>query len=129
MRASALQVSIHGLETNVIICGWSFSYLLPSISRTVSSAVNENDSDDILILVVFKKGSSTLAVVASAARLALSNVGFLIPVLAGEALRTTLSYYDIGALFILILGIVVYRLKAELKQSVEQDKKPLINEN
>ncbi|KAL9658109.1 hypothetical protein ABK040_013022 [Willaertia magna] len=67
-----------------------------------------NMTYNILILVVFKRGSSTLAVVASVARLALSNFGFLIKPLAGEAYQPSLSWFDIIALVLLILGIVVY---------------------
>ena len=37
-----------------------------------------NVTYNILILVVFQRGSSTLAVVASAARLVLSSFGFLV---------------------------------------------------
>jgi hypothetical protein len=65
------------------------------------------------MLVVFQRGSSTLAVVASAARLALSNIGFLIPWLAGEAYQQKLTYFDVIALFILIAGIIIYALTKE----------------
>jgi hypothetical protein len=84
---------------------------------------------NILILVVFKRGSSTLAVVASAARLALSNIGFLIPVLAGEATKKKLSIFDIIALLILIAGIVIYRVKEEIKpqEEVPEVEQKLIN--
>lgn len=76
-----------------------------------------NMTYNILILVVFQRGSSTLAVIASAARLALSNVGFLLPFLAGEAAQKELSLFDIIALIILILGIIVYSLKKETEAS------------
>jgi hypothetical protein len=72
-----------------------------------------NMTYNILILVVFQRGSSTLAVVASAARLALSNVGFLIKPLAGEAYQNKLTLFDIIALIVLIMGIVLYSLKQE----------------
>ncbi|KAG2394201.1 hypothetical protein C9374_003965 [Naegleria lovaniensis] len=72
-----------------------------------------NMTYNILLLVVFKRGSSTLAVVASVARLALSNFGFLIKFLAGEAYLEALSPFDIIALVILILGIIIYSLTSE----------------
>jgi drug/metabolite transporter (DMT)-like permease len=72
-----------------------------------------NMTYNILMLVVFQRGSSTLAVIASAARLALSNVGFLVKPLAGEAYQHKLSFFDIIALSILILGIVIYSSKPE----------------
>jgi drug/metabolite transporter (DMT)-like permease len=69
-----------------------------------------------LMLYVFKYGSSTLAVVAGAARLALSNLGFLIPILAGEATQKKLSLIDIEALVILIVGIIVYSITREQRR-------------
>ncbi|KAL0486437.1 hypothetical protein AKO1_011993 [Acrasis kona] len=72
-----------------------------------------NMTYNILMLIVFQKGSSTLAVVASAARLALSNLGFLIKFLAGEAYQPELTYFDIIALFVLMAGIVVYSATRE----------------
>ena len=72
-----------------------------------------NMTYNILLLIVFKRGSSTLAVVASVARLALSNFGFLIKFLAGEAYLAALSPFDIIALVILILGIIIYSLTTE----------------
>jgi len=72
-----------------------------------------NMTYNILLLVVFKRGSSTLAVVASVARLALSNFGFLIKFLAGEAYLEALSPFDIIALIMLILGIIIYSVTGE----------------
>lgn len=79
-----------------------------------------NMTYNILILVVFQRGSSTLAVIASAARLALSNFGFLIKPLAGEAYQQKLTFYDIIALVVLIMGIVIYSAKQE-KVASEDD--------
>jgi hypothetical protein len=78
------------------------------------------------MLVVFQRGSSTLAVIASAARLALSNVGFLVKPLAGEAYQHKLSFFDIIALIILILGIVIYSSKPENVASNEDILKRIV---
>ncbi len=72
-----------------------------------------NITYNILILIIFQRGSSTLAVIASASRLALSNIGFLIPFLAGEATLNKFTLFDGIALIILILGIVFYSLTKE----------------
>lgn len=80
-----------------------------------------NMTYNILILVVFQRGSSTLAVIASAARLALSNFGFLIKPLAGEAYQDKLTLFDVLALIILILGIVIYSVKKE-SSATEKDR-------
>lgn len=71
---------------------------------------------NVTLLVVFQRGSSTLAVVASAARLVLSNVFFLIPVLAGPVVSKSFPAYDIIALVGLVLGIGLYQLQAETKK-------------
>jgi hypothetical protein len=66
-----------------------------------------------LMLYVMKYGSSTLAVVAATARIAISNVAFLIPFVAGEAVQRRLTYFDIMALIILLAGVVLYSVTKE----------------
>lgn len=80
-----------------------------------------------------------MAMVASAARLALSNIGFLIPFLAGEeftfskaigeATTKSLSKYDIIALVVLVVGIVIYQIKPEKKKMQEYQQIPSAEEN
>ena len=67
---------------------------------------------NILLLMVFKHGSSTLAVVASALRVALSAFGFNIPFLAGAAFQKV-DVYQIVSLFVLVLGLVFYQWNKE----------------
>jgi hypothetical protein len=80
--------------------------------------------------------------IASAGRLALSNIGFLIPFIAGrqrfvsftyvfigEVTKKSLSIYDIISLLVLIIGMVVYKLKKErrVEKSVPpEDLHPLL---
>jgi hypothetical protein len=66
-----------------------------------------------VLLYIFKEGSSTLAMIAGAARLAFSNIGFLIPIIAGEVTEQRISILGIEALFILIVGVVMYSLTKE----------------
>eukprot|EP00128_Syssomonas_multiformis_P005614 Colp12_sorted_trinity150504_noHs@32929 len=71
-----------------------------------------NIAYNILMLMVFKLGSATLAVVASALRVALSDVGFQWKFLSGPAYKD-LTWYDGVALVILIGGLFAYRLRPE----------------
>ena len=71
-----------------------------------------------LMLFVIKYGSSTLAMIAAASRIALCNVGFLIPFIAGEAKAKKLTSFDILALVILLLGVVMYSLTKENRQGL-----------
>lgn len=88
------------------------------------------------MLLVFKRGSSNIAMVANTAKLAISNIGFLIPFLAGiyfhasnsiigEATSKSFSKYDIIALVVLVLGIIIYQIKPELKKTQEYQLLPI----
>lgn len=74
------------------------------------------------MLYVFKYGSSTLAVIASAARIALSNFAFLIPIVAGEATTNRLSMFDVEALVICIFGTILYSVTKENKANPATDR-------
>lgn len=74
-----------------------------------------NLSFSYCMLYVFKHGSSTLAVIAGAARIALSNIGFLIPVLAGEATMSRLTPFDIEAVVFQMIGVVMYSSTREYR--------------
>lgn len=71
-----------------------------------------------LMLVVFKNGSSVLAVVASAVRLPLVNVLLMSSFIAGPA-QDSITIYAWIALVILIGGLIVYRLKPERANTSE----------
>mmetsp|Transcript_9672 Transcript_9672/g.35886 ORF Transcript_9672/g.35886 Transcript_9672/m.35886 type:complete len:578 (-) Transcript_9672:1394-3127(-) len=80
-----------------------------------------NMAYNLLILAVMKRGSSTLAVVASTARLALSNFLFLVRPIAGSSTIPSLSINDIISLILLIFGILFYGARPE-KQATPADK-------
>lgn len=67
---------------------------------------------NLLMLVVFKNGSSSFAMIASAIRLPLVDVLLLWPAIAGEA-RDSIPTWSWVALVFLIAGLVVYRLNPE----------------
>ena len=71
-----------------------------------------------ILLLTFKHVTSTLAVVASALRVALSAFAFSIPWLAGPALQP-INADDIVALFILLLGLAIYQWWPETAESAE----------
>jgi hypothetical protein len=71
-----------------------------------------------LMLVVFKKGSSVLAVISSTARLPLVDVLLLWGFLAGAAKITAITAYDAFALLIIIAGIVSYKWRSEVKKEI-----------
>eukprot|EP00003_Mantamonas_plastica_P030638 TRINITY_DN7696_c0_g1_i1.p1 TRINITY_DN7696_c0_g1~~TRINITY_DN7696_c0_g1_i1.p1 ORF type:complete len:341 (-),score=108.64 TRINITY_DN7696_c0_g1_i1:665-1687(-) len=71
-----------------------------------------NMTFNISMLLVFKHGSATLAVVASALRVALSEIEFTICFIAGPVCHA-LSMYDVISLFVLLAGIVCYKLRPE----------------
>eukprot|EP00475_Leptophrys_vorax_P012737 TRINITY_DN1910_c0_g1_i1.p1 TRINITY_DN1910_c0_g1~~TRINITY_DN1910_c0_g1_i1.p1 ORF type:complete len:484 (-),score=115.03 TRINITY_DN1910_c0_g1_i1:76-1527(-) len=72
-----------------------------------------------LMLVVFKKGSSVLAVISSTARLPLVDILLLWGFLAGAAKIQSITIYDILALIIIISGIVTYKWHSEQKRGVD----------
>jgi hypothetical protein len=69
---------------------------------------------NVLMLWIFQRGSAVLAVIAGTAKLVLINIAYHIPLVAGEALVTEFSLYNLVALGIIIVGIVVYRLHKEV---------------
>eukprot|EP01129_Flabellula_baltica_P002059 TRINITY_DN11919_c0_g1_i1.p1 TRINITY_DN11919_c0_g1~~TRINITY_DN11919_c0_g1_i1.p1 ORF type:complete len:385 (-),score=64.50 TRINITY_DN11919_c0_g1_i1:13-1125(-) len=73
-----------------------------------------NMTYNITLLYVFQKGSATLAVVASALRVALSAFGFQIRAIAGPAFQD-LTVWSVISVIILTGAIVVYRIKPEKK--------------
>jgi hypothetical protein len=72
-----------------------------------------NVTFNLCLLLVFRAGSATLAVVASALRVALSALGFQWRFLAGEA-YAPLTRYDGAALALLLSGLACYRAQDEV---------------
>lgn len=68
-----------------------------------------------LMLYIFKKGSSVLFTIASALRLPLVDVLLLSKFIAGGAAVNALTVFDGYALFILVIGILVYYSQKEVR--------------
>ncbi|KAL9648859.1 hypothetical protein ABK040_003789 [Willaertia magna] len=69
----------------------------------------------ITTLIVFKYGSSTLAVVISALRIITSNICFMVPFIAGPLTSYSLSGIQIESLIILVCTVVMYGVTKEKK--------------
>ena len=83
------------------------------------------------MLVVFKDGSSVLAVVACTIRLPLVDILLLWPFLAGVAYVPSITVYDWCALVALILGTSIYKYVPEGKSpniNDEEEQEMLISE-
>jgi len=79
-----------------------------------------NMTYNIALLIVFKYGSATLAVVASALRVALSAFGFQVQYIAGPAWRS-LNIPDYISVVILIIALVVYKIKNESRSKKNEE--------
>ncbi|KAF0695381.1 Aste57867_13815 [Aphanomyces stellatus] len=66
-----------------------------------------------IMLYVFKEGSSVMFVVSSAVCLPLTDVLYMVPFLAGPKASQTFTIYDGFALFVLIMGMMVYHSEKE----------------
>lgn len=80
-----------------------------------------------LMLYIFKEGSSVLFVVSSAVGLPLTDLLYMIPVLTGKAAGQKFTIYDGFALFVLVMGLLVYHAeKEERKRGLESfEKSPM----
>ncbi|CAK4667313.1 hypothetical protein AeMF1_017787 [Aphanomyces euteiches] len=76
-----------------------------------------------IMLYIFKEGSSVMFVVSSAVCLPLTDVLYMVPFIAGPKASQTFTIYDGFALFVLIVGMVVYY--SEKEERVEKDQKSL----
>lgn len=70
-----------------------------------------------LMLYIFKEGSSVLFVVSSAVGLPLTDILYLFPVLTGNLARQSFTIYDGFALFVLVMGLLVYHSEKEERKS------------
>ncbi|OQR92824.1 Drug/Metabolite Transporter (DMT) Superfamily, partial [Thraustotheca clavata] len=77
-----------------------------------------------LMLYIFKEGSSVLFVVSSAICLPLTDILYMVPFLAGPQATQAFTIYDGFALFILIIGMVIYHSEKEIRVNTE-DGEPL----
>ncbi|KAL9648860.1 hypothetical protein ABK040_003790 [Willaertia magna] len=77
----------------------------------------------ITTLIVFKYGSSTLAVVISALRIITANICFMVPFIAGPLTSYSLSGIQIESLIILVCGVVMYGVTKEKKLENDPIKK------
>lgn len=65
------------------------------------------------MLYIFKEGSSVLFVVSSAVCLPLTDLLYMIPALAGPEAQQSFTIYDGFALFVLVMGLLVYHSEKE----------------
>jgi hypothetical protein len=72
---------------------------------------------DVFTLIVFKEGSSVLGVIASMLRLPLVDFLLLSKWIAGAASISRITSWDIGSLLLLMLGIGLYQLKLEIRDT------------
>ncbi|RLN66169.1 hypothetical protein BBJ28_00018820 [Nothophytophthora sp. Chile5] len=77
-----------------------------------------------LMLYIFKEGSSVLFVVSSAVGLPLTDLLYMMPLLTGKFAGQAFTIYDGFALFVLVMGLLVYHAEKEERprgtQSVEK---------
>ncbi|OQS06892.1 Drug/Metabolite Transporter (DMT) Superfamily [Thraustotheca clavata] len=68
-----------------------------------------------LMLYVFKEGSSVLFVISSAICLPLTDVLYMFPIITGNKATQSFTLYDAFALFVLVIGILVYHSEKETR--------------
>lgn len=80
-----------------------------------------------LMLYIFKEGSSVLFVVSSAVGLPLTDLLYMLPFLTGKFAGQAFTIYDGFALFVLVMGLLVYHSeKEERKRGTESvEKSPM----
>ncbi|KAF0695388.1 Aste57867_13822 [Aphanomyces stellatus] len=66
-----------------------------------------------LMLYVFKEGSSVLFVVSSAVCLPLTDILYMFPMLTGAKASQTFTLHDGFAIFVLVMGMLVYHAEKE----------------
>ncbi|EQC39263.1 hypothetical protein SDRG_03468 [Saprolegnia diclina VS20] len=66
-----------------------------------------------LMMYVFKEGSSVLFVISSAVCLPLTDILYMIPFIAGPKASQAFTIFDGFALFIIVMGMVVYHSQKE----------------
>lgn len=82
------------------------------------------------MLYIFKEGSSVMFVVSSAVCLPLTDVLYMVPFIAGPKAAQTFTIYDGFALFVLIMGMMVYHSEKEErvdKAAKSHEKSPMFS--
>ncbi|ETW03085.1 hypothetical protein H310_05512 [Aphanomyces invadans] len=82
-----------------------------------------------IMLYVFKEGSSVLFVVSSAVCLPLTDILYMVPFIAGPKASQTFTIYDGFALFVLIMGMLVYHSEKEerVEAATSTQKSPMFS--
>ncbi|RHY69762.1 hypothetical protein DYB38_013486 [Aphanomyces astaci] len=78
-----------------------------------------------LMMFVFKEGSSVLFVISSAVCLPLTDVLYMLPVLAGPLAKQKFTIFDGFALFIIVMGLIVYHSEREERGKEHESKSPM----
>jgi hypothetical protein len=76
---------------------------------------------NVIMMYIFQRGSAVLAIIAGTAKLVLINGLYYVPIIAGEAYAAQVSVYNLAALGVIVVGIVVYRLRREERREKEPD--------
>jgi hypothetical protein len=107
VNATACFAGMDTGETEGNVCDFTWAIFAVFIAFNVIA--------NVLMLWIFQRGSAVLAIIAGTAKLVLINLAFHIPLVAGEALVTKFSLYNLAALGIIIVGILVYRMRKEIR--------------
>ncbi|RHZ16343.1 hypothetical protein DYB26_004054 [Aphanomyces astaci] len=104
----------------------AFLRLMPELKLSCINSVQGNRPErrgfgHLLMMFVFKEGSSVLFVISSAVCLPLTDILYMVPALAGPLAAQKFTIFDGFALFIIILGMVVYHSEKE-EQGVGKDR-------
>ncbi|OQS06890.1 Drug/Metabolite Transporter (DMT) Superfamily [Thraustotheca clavata] len=70
-----------------------------------------------LMLYIFKEGSSVLFVVSSAVCLPMTDILYMFPFISGAKAHQSFTIYDGFALFVLVIGLLVYHSEKETRKS------------
>jgi len=76
---------------------------------------------NVLMLYIYRKGSAVVAIVTGTVSMVIVNLLYHVPFIAGEALVTRFSPYNIIAVVVIIGGLVVYRYTKEIRTSEKED--------
>ncbi|EQC39262.1 hypothetical protein SDRG_03467 [Saprolegnia diclina VS20] len=74
-----------------------------------------NIAFNMLMMYIFKEGSSVLFVFSSAVCLPLTDLLYMVPLLAGPRASQTFTIFDGFALFIIVMGMLVYHSEKEIR--------------
>lgn len=110
---NAMMCFLGHTDSNINDGACSFSWLVFCFFIIFNVAFN------VLIFYVMKRGSATLAVIASTTTLALTSLGYHIPLLAGVAKVGTFDIYGVISLIVIILAVLVYKIHDEIPRKTD----------